>query len=115
SLFQPAPLGSDMSLQDMSSLRSGDMALLAMSPVARASVAEVAAAGQDHRGACCAHRADDLVVPLRAAGLDQRGDTGREGELRAVGEGEERIRGERGAVQVVAVILCLVDRDPDGV
>ena len=56
----------------------------------RRCVKTIARAGRFDRG-------DDLVVALRAARLDDRRDAGLERELRAVGEREERVRGEHRA------------------
>src|SRR4029453_839965 len=63
---------------------------------------EVAAVGEGHRCACVPHRVDDVLVPFRAPGLDDRADAGFEGQLRAVRKGDERIRREHRAAQVVA-------------
>ena len=52
-------------------------------------VPEVAAAGEDHRRAGGKHRFGHLVVPLRAAGLDDRNDARVECRFRAVGKWEE--------------------------
>ena len=60
-------------------------------------------------------RRDDLVVALRAARLDERGDAGVERELRPVGEREERVAREHRAGRVVAELAGLLDRDPHGV
>src|SRR3954469_16379953 len=78
-------------------------------------VAEVAPAGEDHRGAGGAHGLDHLAVALRAAGLDQRSDTGVERELWAVGEREEGVRRKHGAVEVVPLVARLRECEPDGV
>ena len=51
--------------------------------VAYSLVAEVPLAGEDHRRAGLLDRLDHLVVALRAARLDDRGDAGVERELRA--------------------------------
>ena len=67
--------------------------------------------GEHHRRARVLDGCDDLGVSLRAARLDDRADACVESELRAVGEREERVRGERGAAQVVAVLACLLERD----
>ena len=55
---------------------------------------------------------DDLVVALRAAGLDERRDPGVERELRPVREREEGVRGEHRALERVAELARLLDRDP---
>src|SRR5439155_13974706 len=78
-------------------------------------VPEVAAVREDHRRVGLGDCGDHLVVSLRAAGLNQRLDSRGEREPRPVREGKERIRCERGAVQIVIVLACLVERDPDGV
>jgi hypothetical protein len=78
-------------------------------------VAEVAAAGEDHRRARRVCRRDHLGVALRAAGLDDSGHTGLECELGPVGEREKGVGGERGAAEVVAQLARLLDRDADGV
>lgn len=67
---------------------------------------EVAARGEDHRRARLLDGRDHLVVPFRPAGLDDRADARLEGEPRPVGEGEERVGGEHGAGDVVAVLGC---------
>src|SRR5438477_4226601 len=54
-------------------------------------VTEVAALGEDHRGAGGFYGGHNVGVALRAAGLDDRADAGVERELRPVGEWEERI------------------------
>ena len=46
---------------------------------------------------CFGDRRDHLVVAARAARLDDRGRAGVERDLRPVGEGEERVGGERRA------------------
>ena len=56
-----------------------------------------------------------LAVALRAAGLDDRADARVEGELRPVGEREERVGGEHRALQLVTELPRLVEREPDGV
>src|SRR6187200_452042 len=69
-----------------------------------ASVPEVAPGREDDRALGLLDRRDDLVVPLRAAGLDDRPDAGLERESRPVGEGEEGVGGEHGALDGVAVL-----------
>ena len=54
-------------------------------------VAEVAAAGEDHRRACGTHHFDDFVVALRPARLDDPRDAGLQRSLWPVGEREECI------------------------
>src|SRR5207237_5768827 len=81
----------------------------------RGSVAEVAAAREDHGYAGSLDGGDDLRVALRAAGLDDRGDPRVERELRAVREREEPVGGEDAAAEVVPVLACLVEGDPNGV
>src|SRR5207342_1772386 len=54
-------------------------------------VPEVAASGEHHRRAGCPNGLGDLVIALRAAGLDDPRHTGIERGLRAVGKGKERI------------------------
>src|SRR5581483_3174448 len=78
-------------------------------------VAEVSAPGEDHGGAGGRDSRGHLLVPARAARLDDRRDARLEAELRAVGEREERVGGEHRAAHVVAELRCLLDRDPDGV
>ena len=62
-------------------------------------VLEVAAVREDHRDAGGVGGLDDLVVALRAARLDDRRDARVDRELRAVGEREEGVGGQRGAEQ----------------
>ena len=57
----------------------------------------------------------DLVVALRATRLDERRDARIERELRAVGEREEGVRGEHGALERVTELARLLDRDAHGV
>src|SRR6185437_107260 len=78
-------------------------------------VTEVPALGEEHRRAGGLDCGDDFLVALRPAGLDDRRDAGFERELRAVGEGEERIACEDGAAHVVPVLARLLERDLDGV
>ena len=75
----------------------------------------MAPGGEDHDRAGLVDRRDHLVVPLRAARLDDGGDPRLERELRAVREGEEPVRGQDGAGEVVAELHGLVERDADGV
>jgi hypothetical protein len=56
-------------------------------------VPEVAAVGEDHAGAGRADCVDHLAVAFRAARLDEVRDARVKRDLRAVREGEERIRG----------------------
>ena len=65
----------------------------------RTLVLEVAAVREHHADAGRVGGFDDLVVAHRAARLDDRGDARVDRELRAVGEREERVGGERGAEQ----------------
>src|SRR6185437_4891713 len=74
-------------------------------------VAEVAASGEHHRRASRPNGLGDLVVALRAAGLDDPRHSGVECGLRAVGKGKERIGGEHGSLDVVTVLAGLVERD----
>ena len=60
-------------------------------------MAEVAAVGRDHRDARGIDGGDDVLVAHRAARLDDRRDARVDRELRAVGEGEEGVGGERRA------------------
>src|SRR5438874_6900152 len=78
-------------------------------------VPEVPAAREDHHGACRMDRGDDLGIPLRSAGLDDRRDAGVEGELDPVRKREERVGGEGGAVDAVPVLAGLPERDPNRV
>ena len=55
------------------------------------SVLEVPAVGEDHADPRGVGRLDDLEVPLRPAGLDDRHDAGLDGELRPVREREEGV------------------------
>ena len=59
------------------------------------SVAEVADPGHEHRRAGVLRRGDHVGVAHRAAGLDERGDAGREADVDAVGERVERVRRAR--------------------
>src|SRR5215203_3048426 len=79
------------------------------------SMPEVAPAGEDHRAAGGFDGGDDLLVALRPARLDDRSHARLERDLGAVGEGDERVRGQHCAAEVVAVLSSLLDRDPDGV
>ena len=54
-------------------------------------MAEVAAAGEDHREALLVGGGDDLVVADRATGLDDGSRTGRGSGVEAVAEREERV------------------------
>src|SRR5439155_11301244 len=63
-------------------------------------VPEVASVREDHRRVGLGDCDDHLIVSLRAAGLNHRLDPRGERQAGPVGEGEERIRCERGAVQV---------------
>ena len=54
-------------------------------------MAEVPPAREDHTRTGGLHGRHHLVVALRPAGLDDRGDASRERELGAVREGEERV------------------------
>jgi nucleoside-diphosphate-sugar epimerase len=74
------------------------------------SMAEVAAAGEDHGHAVLVAGGEGLVVALRAAGLDDRRDPGGGGDVGAVAEREEGVGGEHGARRPVA---RLRDGDPD--
>src|SRR5438105_5154649 len=76
------------------------------------SVAEVATACEDHRRARRLDRCDDLLVALRAAGLDDRRDAGLERELRPVREREERVGRKRRARYVVSRLPRFLERDP---
>ena len=76
---------------------------------------EVAAVGEDHRAPGRLHRLDHVVVALRPARLDDCGDALLQRQLDAVGEREERIRGEHGAFERVPERARLVERDPDRV
>src|ERR1700732_2770593 len=58
-------------------------------------VPEVAANGGGHPHACGGDGRADVPVAHRAAGLDDRADARVDRELRAVGEGEEGVGGER--------------------
>ena len=53
--------------------------------------------GRDHRHPRGVRGGDDLLVAHRPAGLDDRPDAGVDRELRAVGEGEEGVGGQRRA------------------
>src|SRR3954452_21365834 len=64
------------------------------------SVAEVAAAGEDHRRAGLVYRRVDLGIPPRPARLDERGDSRVERDAGAVGEREERVARKHCAVEV---------------
>ena len=61
----------------------------------RTLVLEVPAVGEDHRDAGGVRGLDDLGVALGAARLDDAGRARVDRELRAVGEREEGVRGER--------------------
>src|SRR5256714_4731989 len=76
---------------------------------------EMPPAGEDHRSAGSLHYRGHLIVPFGAARLDDRGDPGRERELGAVGEWEERFRREDGAVEFVLELPRLGERDLDRV
>src|SRR5919202_4870119 len=68
-------------------------------------VLELARSREDHGDSLAVGGTDHLVVPNRAAGLDDRRDVGRDGAFDAVGKGKVRVRGEhraRGAVAGVA-------------
>ena len=64
------------------------------------SVLEVAAVREHHADPGRVGRLDDLEVALGAARLDDRGHAGLDRQLRPVGEREERVGGERRALQV---------------
>src|SRR4051812_23312341 len=81
----------------------------------RHSVLEVAAVREDHRDAGRVRGVDDLEVALRPAGLDDRGHARVDRRLGAVGEREEGVRGERGALQLASRLARLVEREADGV
>ena len=66
--------------------------------LARRSMAEVAAAGEDHGHAVLVAGGDGLVVAPRAAGLDDRGDARGGGDVGAVAEREEGVGGEHRAL-----------------
>src|SRR6266545_25020 len=74
-------------------------------------MAEMPPPGEDHRGPGALHGCDHLVVPDRAARLDDRRYAGRDRELRAVGEGEERVRRKGRPGEVVAVLGRLREGD----
>src|SRR3954447_25647034 len=76
-------------------------------------VAEVAAVSEDHRRAGFFDRVDYVLVALRPTGLDDRLHAGVKGDTRAIWEGEERVRGERRARDVVTELACLLDGDLD--
>src|SRR6266545_5282441 len=76
-------------------------------------VAEVAAAGEDHRRAGDSHCIHNLVVSLRTTRLDDRGDARVERGLRTVRKREERIRSKHGAAQVMTVLVRLLEREAD--
>src|SRR5919201_2707909 len=65
-------------------------------------VLELARAREDHGDTLAVGGTDRLVVPNRAAGLDDRRDVGRDGTFDAVGKGEVRVRGEHRARSAVA-------------
>src|SRR5947208_15188987 len=79
------------------------------------SVSEVAAARKDHRGARLLDRRDHVGVPFRSAGLDDGAHACVKGELRSVWKGEERIRGEDGAFELVTDLARLLEREAHGV
>src|SRR5699024_6953761 len=63
------------------------------------SVREVPRAGEVHGHAGRLRRLDDLHVPLRPAGGDDRTHTRVEQDLQTVGEGEEGVRGGDGPLR----------------
>jgi hypothetical protein len=65
-------------------------------------VPEVPHAGEDHGGAGAVDGVDDLLVADAAARLHEGGDAVAQGLFDAVGEGEERVGGERGALRALA-------------
>src|SRR2546429_6770829 len=75
-------------------------------------MAEMPAAREDHGGARLLDRRDHFLVALGAAGLDEGRNPGTEGQLRAVGEREERIGGENRVREPMAVLAGLLERDP---
>ena len=73
---------------------------------------EVAAAGEGHRRASLRDGCDHVLVAARATRLDDRRRARVEGDLRAVGEGEEGVGGEGRSCGVVSELGRLLDRDP---
>src|SRR4051812_14345503 len=78
-------------------------------------VAEMTATREHPRRSRLRHRVHDEVVALRSARLDDRAHAPFEREGRPVGEREERVRGEHGAVGVVPELGGLVERYANGV
>ena len=62
-------------------------------------MAEVAPAGEHHREAALVDRRDHFLVADRPARLDDRPNARLDRDLRAVGEREERVGGERPALE----------------
>src|ERR1700730_12854553 len=60
-------------------------------------VPEMAGRRKDHGNAVVVRGLDDLLVPHRAAGLDDRGGAGLDGGQKPVSEREERVRGDHRA------------------
>src|SRR5688572_18799962 len=79
------------------------------------SVTEVAHAGEDHRHAMLVGRRDDLVVALAAAGLHDGLDAVFGGDIDAVAEREEGVRGHGAALYGQAFVLRLERRDARGI
>src|SRR5262245_2477156 len=70
----------------------------------------MAPAGQYHRHAVLVARRERLVVTLRSAGLDDRGDARRGRGVGSIAEREEGVRGEHGTV---GTLTRLGDGDPN--
>lgn len=61
---------------------------------------EVAVASEDHGDAGGVGGGDDFFIAHGAAGLDAGGDTGIDGRLQTIGEGEHGIGGDDGSFEV---------------
>src|SRR5688572_21664359 len=84
-------------------------------------VAKVAHAGEEHGEAGLVGGGDHFLVADRAAGLDHGRGAGLDRGEEAVGEGEEGVRGDRGADRsrlgpsgLLGRVLRLPSRDPRG-
>src|SRR5438132_669975 len=65
------------------------------------SVSEVARPGEDHRHPVRLRRREDLGISLRSSRMDHGRAARLRGDLQRVGEGEERVGGEHGALRAV--------------
>ena len=88
-------------------LPKGDIILFSIG----ASMPEMPVAGEDHGDSCSIGGGDDFLVAHGTAGLDAGGNTGIDGRLQTIGEGEHGIGGDDGAFQIKAGFLGFPDGD----